>query len=311
MSTKIFNAVDNVDIIKKFYEKTQIKLNYMVSYFYLKGQVLDLREWKDKMIKELYLDSGAFSGFKSGSKISLYQYMLYLKLYSSLFDEYFNLDDKFDNIEHNYHNQTYLENELDIGKKPIPVIHEKDIKSKKGEIQQKTIDEIERYVKLGHDYIAIGSPGKNLTPETYDKITETWPNLKIHMFGNLSPEMLETFKPYSADSAFFLHHSTFGSIYFMDSDNEKHNIYCGGRDKDLPEDTKHLNDFINSHDQKDELFKNEFLKLLQDLEIPIDGLVYDYGEHNKRILNLYYMYMLEQKLQEDDQVQDDLDKHNV
>ena len=307
MNTKIFNAVSNVDIIELFYEKTKIKLNYMISYFYLKGQAIDLREWKDEKIKELYLDSGAFSGFKSGSKISLYEYMLYLKLYSSLFDKFFNLDDKFDNIEHNYHNQTYLENDLNIGKKPIPVIHEKDIKSKKEKIQEKTIDEIERYVKLGHDYIAIGSPGKNLTPETYDKITDTWHNLKIHMFGNLSFEMLKNFKPYSADSASFLHDSTYGSIYFMDSYNEKHNIYCGGRDKELPENHIHLNIFINSHDRKDEL-----LELLTLLEIPIDGLVYDYGEHNKRILNLYCMYRLEEILQGDDcQVQDDLDEHNA
>ena len=61
------------------------------------------------MINELYLDSGAFSVAGGRSKISVTEYCKYLKLYGDQFDQYFNLDDRFDDPAHNQSNQVYLD----------------------------------------------------------------------------------------------------------------------------------------------------------------------------------------------------------
>jgi uroporphyrinogen-III decarboxylase len=73
---------------------------------------------------------------------------------------------------------------------PIPVVH--DVEDPFGELQM--------YAELGHDYIAIGS-NKKLKDEVFEQIKKEYPNVKIHMFGNLNPEMLFKHKPFFADSS--------------------------------------------------------------------------------------------------------------
>ena len=117
---KIFAAIDDAEIIEKFFEKTNIKLNYLISYFYLDGQAYKLLHDYRSMINELYLDSGAFSVATGKSKITITEYSRYLKLYGNKFTQYFNLDDRFDDPDHNQSNQQYLEEHLSGAKKPIP-----------------------------------------------------------------------------------------------------------------------------------------------------------------------------------------------
>ena len=96
---KVFAALDDAGTVKKFFDKTEIKLNYLISYYYLDGQayrLTDEHKYKD-MINELYLDSGAFSVAAGRSKITVTEYSKYLNLFGDRFDQFFNLDDQFNN----------------------------------------------------------------------------------------------------------------------------------------------------------------------------------------------------------------------
>ena len=122
---KIINAIDNANTVPAYFEKTGHKLNILVSYPYLKGNALKLtKQYRDK-IDLLYLDSGAYSVSKGTFNLTVSEYAMFLARYGALFDAYFNLDDKFDDPQHNFNNQTYLESHLPRGaKKPIPRIFE-------------------------------------------------------------------------------------------------------------------------------------------------------------------------------------------
>lgn len=68
---KIFAAITDAKTVQMFYDKTGIKLNYLISYHYLKGQAYKLTAEYRHMIKSLYLDSGAFSVSTGISKITI------------------------------------------------------------------------------------------------------------------------------------------------------------------------------------------------------------------------------------------------
>jgi hypothetical protein len=219
---KLFMVIDNSEILPLFYEKTQIKLNVMISYHYLRGQASRLtKKYRDK-INLLYLDSGAFSASTGISKITVNEYLGYLKSYGHLFDAVFNFDDEFENPEHNMENQNTLERGLaGTGIKPVPVVH--DLKDPYGEF--------EGYAEAGHDFIAIGS-NRPLTDEEHYKIKEAYPKVKIHMFGNFRRKMLFTHKPFSADSAAYADEAGTGNILYWDPiDNKEYGIYVGERDR--------------------------------------------------------------------------------
>ena len=161
---KIFAATSDVEIIRKFYEKTEIRLNYLISYFYLDGQAYKAAvEYRGKgMIDTLYLDSGAFSAATGRAKVSVSEYRSYLKLYGHLFDEYFNLDDDFDDPGHNQWNQQFIEAGLHKkANKPVPVVHNQD----------KPFGEFAEYAELGYKFIALGSTNK-VGDDFYKRIKE-------------------------------------------------------------------------------------------------------------------------------------------
>ena len=179
---KVFAAVNDAEVIRIFYEKTGMKLNYLISYFYLDGQAYRMAHEYRHMINELYLDSGAFSVAGGRSKITVTEYCKYLKLYGEQFTQYFNLDDRFDDPAHNQWNQEYLEKKLtgDV-KKPIPVVHD----------TEDPFAEFSQYVDSGHDYIAIGST-IDVPDETMVRIRETFPDVKIHLFGKIAVKNLKS-----------------------------------------------------------------------------------------------------------------------
>ena len=61
---KIFAAIVDAETVRMFYDKTGIKLIYLISYHYLKGQAYKLTNEYRNMIKSLYLDSGAYSDLR-------------------------------------------------------------------------------------------------------------------------------------------------------------------------------------------------------------------------------------------------------
>ena len=219
---KIFNVITNPNIISMFYDKTQVKLNVMVSYPYCDGIIYDLAVKNRHMIDKLYLDSGAFTAQKTKVKFTISEYRRYIRRYGDLFDAVFTLDDDFSNPEHNFNQQVYLEESLpQSASRPIPVIHD----------EKDPFGEFESYVAQGHGYIAIGS-NKKLSDDVYELIKTTFPDVKIHLFGNLNRKILLAHKPYSADASTWLKQAVNGSIYYWDNiDGTDHLINLGGREK--------------------------------------------------------------------------------
>lgn len=275
---KVFAALDDAETVRKFYDKTTIKLNYLISYFYLDGQAYRLTDEYWNMINELYLDSGAFSVAAGRSKITVTEYLKYLTLFGDCFAQYFNLDDRFDNPGHNQHNQEYLEDNLPrSAKKPIPVVHDNN----------DPFGEFRHYKSLGHDYIAIGST-TNIPDETMNRIKDAFPTVKIHLFGKTAVELLETGYYYSADSTTWSEAAGYGDILYWDPDEKEfHKIYMGSTNRRDDE-----SDHYKRFSKKDKV--EAFLKDTFDFEY--SDLLIRGGAYNRRIVNLFYYKELENYL---------------
>ncbi len=220
---KLYCAVVDAETVKLFHDITKIKFNVLISYYYIKGSAHKLTNLYRHMIDSLIMDSCAYSVATGKSKISLSEYKLYLKRYGHLFDCVFNLDDKFDNPEHNQRNQDYLQQGVARERWPVPVVHSED--DPEGEVQI--------YVDQGHDYIALGSLGKHrkFDADTVARIMEKFPDIRFHLFGNFDREILTKCRPYSADSATWGHKAGYGSLYYWDPDEKKeYSIYMEHRD---------------------------------------------------------------------------------
>jgi hypothetical protein len=269
---KLFMAITDWQIVPAFYQKKNIKLNILISYQYLRGQASRLTgEYRD-MIDLLFLDSGAYSASTGRSKITAHEYLGYLKSYGHLFNAVFNFDDEFENPEHNQENQNILERGLaGTGIKPVPVVHN----------QKDPYGEFADYAEAGHDIIAIGS-NRALTDAEHYKIKETYPKVKIHMFGTFRRGMLFKHKPYSADSKAFADEARTGNILYWDPiDKKEYGIYVGEREGKT--DNVHFKKFHHQADLEKFLlhtFKYTYEDLLK-------------SEEAKRIVNIYFFTQLE------------------
>ncbi len=102
------------------------------------------------MIDSLYLDSGAYSVQTQGVYISLEEYEDYINKYGEEFDYCFNLDDKFNDPEHNLKNLLHLKKSAP-NVNLVPVLHDK----------VDPFRELELHIGLGYDYISIGSSNRD------------------------------------------------------------------------------------------------------------------------------------------------------
>ena len=221
----IFHAIADAGMIPIFFDKTGLLLNILIAYNYKKGQSFNLTDVYRKWIKRLYLDSGAYFASTGKSNIDVFGYRDYLNLYGHKFDLCFNLDDRFNDPQHNLYHQLYLESGLlNSTTLPVPVIHDK-------------IDpfgEFQLYAELGHQYIAIGSSGSR---ESKDQLLQMakdkYPNVRVHLFGDLDRNLLIKHRPYSADSASWAHKAGKGGgiYYWRSSENKQYQYNIGGRDK--------------------------------------------------------------------------------
>ena len=120
----------------------------------------------------------------------------------------------FDDPQHNLHNQMFLEKGLE-GKswKPVPCIHD----------EEDPLGEIETYIKMGHQYIALGSlgPKKKISPQVLDSVKEKYPDHRFHLFGSLNRDVLLKYRPYSADASSWAAAAAKGSFYYWDAEDEK------------------------------------------------------------------------------------------
>lgn len=220
----LFYAIVEADTVSLFFDKTGIESCYLIAYNNIKGQSWKLTDQIRRKIKLLYLDCGAFASSTGKCVISLQGYLRYLQLYGDKYDACFNLDNDFNNPDHNLQNQLYLEKGLaGTGILPIPVIHDK----------ANPFGEFEMYAEMGHQYIAIGSAGsRSSKDQLLTQAKEKYPDIKIHLFGDLDRYLLEKHHPYSADSASWAHQAGVGGgiSYWRPSENRQYNFNIGGRD---------------------------------------------------------------------------------
>jgi len=221
--THIFHAIDDANIVPMFYDKTGIKLNYLISYDKIKRQSWKLTDGYRNMLNHLYLDSGAYSSSTGKCVMTISEYLHYLKRFGSKYDACFNLDDHFNDPDHNLQHQLYLEKGLTgTSVRPVPVIHDK----------VDPLGEFELYAGMGHDYIAIGSSASRACKdELLTQAKEKYPAVKIHLFGDLDQALMEKHRPYSADSAAWAHEAARGVIlYWRSSEKKSYRFNVGERD---------------------------------------------------------------------------------
>jgi len=276
---RIFFAVDSADIVDYFYEKLRMKLFVLISYFVLRGNTIALTDEIKQMIKMLFLDSGAFSANKGLSKIDRDEYAKFRKRYWQLFDQDFNFDDKFDDPEHNFQNQLYIEEATPGIRRPIPVLHDAN----------NPFEELKMYVDMGYDYVALGSGNKKNGNRVLEKVKTDYPDLKIHLFGRLELDILERFRPYSADGAHYAHVAKTGTILYWDEEAKTtHKIYVGGREKSPTEKGfEHFQPFLKSHAGFRNMIENIFGYTHCDL-------LTDYRK--LQIINIYFYEMFAEHL---------------
>ena len=210
----LFNAIGAVKEVNEFFkilkpEITRPKLNILISFPYIRGQVSSLIKYKEQnMIGQLFLDAGTFTiNIKSTTlhplpKPRFAEYMQYVKLYGHHFDHIASYDEDFYDPDLNMHHLLRSGTILgdDLMRKLIPVVHEANDGAAK---------ELQDIVDLDYDYIAIGSQPK-LKKNVWDKIEKIireqkvlGREIKTHLFGIMSPKILMDKKPHSADSSSF------------------------------------------------------------------------------------------------------------
>jgi len=229
---KLLHVVDSIDVSKEIYKLLKIKLSVLISYVYLKGKTTQFTGDNRDLIDLLYLDSGTYTAQKSKIDLTVDEYLNFLDYSGHLFDQYFNFDDQFENPDHNEENQLYLVEQLPASaKRPIPVLHD----------EKNPIDELESYIDMGYDDIAIGS-NVRARSKVLDTANTKYPKKRLHVFGSHALKMLETFKPYTADSATYIRQASTNMIYFWDWQTKKTRyVYVGGKDRNMSSNMVHFN----------------------------------------------------------------------
>lgn len=174
----------------------------------------------------IFMDSGAFSIHRKATEFAkrtgrealdyykstefkayLDEYAEYLKANEGLIDYYANVDV----IRHpqlTYRSQKYLEQKH--GLKPVPTIHyPTDLKW------------LERYIKEGYDYIALGglvgktsqASAEHWVEDAFDLVLSAKSPPKIHGFGISNHRWIVKFPWYSIDSAVWIHVAAKGAIF--------------------------------------------------------------------------------------------------
>uniref|UniRef100_A0A6M3XMY0 Uncharacterized protein n=1 Tax=viral metagenome TaxID=1070528 RepID=A0A6M3XMY0_9ZZZZ len=153
----------------------------------------------------LFLDSGAFSAFSKGAKISLEEYVNFIKGHQEYLEVYANLDVLGD-PQATLDNQDKMEQE---GLFPLPCFH-----------YGEPIEFLEHYLK--YNYIALGGMVPIATNDLLlwlDQIFAKYicddsgmPKVKVHGFGMTSLKLMKRYPWYSVDSTSWVVTSRVGQI---------------------------------------------------------------------------------------------------
>ena len=154
----------------------------------------------------LFVDSGAFG--KNSSKISLDNYIQFIKNNKSKIDLYANLD-VIGNANKTYQNQKEMEKE---GLTPLPVFHY----GSSEEVLKKYLRKRYSYISLG-GMVPISSPQLQMWLDNLwaDYLTDSkgFPIIKVHGFGLQIKNLLSRYPWYSVDASSIHVIARFGGIY--------------------------------------------------------------------------------------------------
>jgi hypothetical protein len=270
---KIFQAIQKAETVKQFYEKTQIKLNCLIAFNFLGKQTDRLTKDYRGMMDSLYLESGGYAVRNGRAKVSLAEYLEFLKRHGHLFDRFTSFDDKHNDLSHNFSNLTYLKKNLsDISNRLIPVLHE----------PEDYFQEIKRLSDHGFDYVAIGTPRK-IQDRVFEQTKKELPGMKIHLLGKLNRQILTKHQPHSADASSWLRAAVYGTIYYWHPEEKReYRIYVGDKGKKAGN-TFHISKF--QHKERLDGFLREVFKYSdQDMVDSVEA---------RGMVNLYFYKQLE------------------
>lgn len=159
---------------------------------------------------DLFLDSGAFTGFTKKKEIPVEEYGAYLNKYGHLFTTRSNLDDTSKNEKKSYNNQKALES---MGCVVQPVFHARE-----------DVAWLVKYLDEGYDYIFIGGMVPESTQwltgwldwlwEKYLSNPDGTPRVKTHGFGLTDQKLMFRYPWHSVDSTSWLMTGIFGAAMF-------------------------------------------------------------------------------------------------
>lgn len=173
-------------------------------YFYRTRDLLgDLKQIYGDNLPEIFLDSGAYSAFTSGSEIDIDDYMAYIHQYKDIITNYANLD-VIGDWKSGHENQRIMETS---GLSPLPVYHQSD----PWELLEPMA---ERY-----DYIALGGmvgKPRNLLRRYLLRSFSLFKRLgypcKVHGFGITKWEFVRAFPWTSVDSSTWTQGFRYGTL---------------------------------------------------------------------------------------------------
>ena len=165
----------------------------------------------------LFMDSGAFSVFSSGSVIDIYQYIDFIKEHKEVITVYANLD-VIGDAEATWRNQEIMEKH---GLSPLPIYHLGD--------DSKYLDRC-----LDYDYMGVGGLAGRKASHTqrrffldrcFNKLCDPdgMPKIRVHGFGMTFVVLMRRYPWYSVDSKSWLDYSTYGHVIYPP---EKNGDWC-------------------------------------------------------------------------------------
>jgi hypothetical protein len=162
--------------------------HFMLSFYYAKKHTTSIKLLR-QLGAHIMLDSGAFSAWKTGGVLDIYEYVAYIK--RSHIGKYVVLDVVGD-PEATAANQVIMEND---GLYPIPVFHINSDMSILDELAAKY-----RYIALG------GTVGKSRTEREifFDEVFERCPDTLFHGLGMTMTDLMRKYPWASVDSTTWL-----------------------------------------------------------------------------------------------------------
>jgi hypothetical protein len=168
---------------------------------------------KDKI--NLFIDSGAFSAWSLGIKITIEEYITFIKRFNDAITVYANLD-VIGNVEGTWRNQKIME---DAGLHPLPVYHIED-----------PIEYLDKC--LEYDYFCLGGMAKGYSTHERTKFLDKcftiicntknhMPLAKVHGFGVTGYSLITRYPWYSVDSTTWANFAAYGQVIVPPRRNKK------------------------------------------------------------------------------------------